>query len=152
MLWRYAQHHFHSYGDLWLARGDSQRALSYADECLALAQSSESSKNVVKARRLRGQAFLVQGRLEAAEAELAQALQVARQVGNPPQLWKTLLSVRDLRQAQGRLLEASLAHDEARSVVKGVAAGLTDASLRATFLGSAHVQAMLSATRDTPAQ
>ena len=37
-LWRYAQHLFHSYGELWLIRGDADRALAYADECLALAE------------------------------------------------------------------------------------------------------------------
>ena len=31
MLWRYAQHLFHSYGELWLARGETERALAYAE-------------------------------------------------------------------------------------------------------------------------
>jgi len=35
MLWRYSQRLFHSYGELWLRRGDAAKALAYADECLA---------------------------------------------------------------------------------------------------------------------
>ena len=33
-LWRYAQHMFHNYGELILLRGDPDRAMQYADECL----------------------------------------------------------------------------------------------------------------------
>jgi hypothetical protein len=44
MLWRSSQHLFHSYGELWLVRGDPDKALAYADGCLALAEPSESSR------------------------------------------------------------------------------------------------------------
>jgi tetratricopeptide (TPR) repeat protein len=140
MLWRYAQHLFHSYGEVWLARGDAARALAYADECLALAEPTTSRKNVVKGRRLRAQAFLVQGRLADAERELDIALQIAQQVGNPAQLWRTFVARGDLRRAQGRVQDAFDAYDSARAIIDRVAAGLTDASLRETFLTSAHVQ------------
>jgi hypothetical protein len=67
MLWRYSQHHFHSYGELWLARGELDKALAYADECLALAEDSKSQKNIVKGQRLRGQALMAQDQLAKAE-------------------------------------------------------------------------------------
>jgi class 3 adenylate cyclase/tetratricopeptide (TPR) repeat protein len=142
MLWRYAQHLFHSYGELWLARGDPARALAYADDCLRLAEPTESKKNVVKARRLRGQALLTQGKPAAAASEVATALRVAREVGNPPQLWKTLAALGELRRAQGRAGEAREAYGEALGVIERVAAGLTDEALRATFLASPRVQAI----------
>jgi tetratricopeptide (TPR) repeat protein/transcriptional regulator with XRE-family HTH domain len=140
MLWRYAQHLFHSYGELWLIRGEGDTALSYADECLALAESSDSRKNIVKSRRLRGQVYLARGALLEAEAEFDRALEMARQLGNPPQLWKTLVAIGDLRQAQGDHAARRQAYREAQSIIDGVAAGLRDASLRDTFLASAHVQ------------
>jgi tetratricopeptide (TPR) repeat protein len=140
MLWRYAQHLFHSYGELWRLRGDHAQALAYADDCLRLAEGSESRKNMVKGRRLRGQVFLAQDQLGEAEQEIATALTIAQEIGNPPQLWKTLVALGDLRQAQGRAAEAQHAYRDALAVVANVAAGLTDTALRDTLLHSAHVQ------------
>jgi tetratricopeptide (TPR) repeat protein len=149
MLWRYSQHLFHSYGELWLARGDYDKALAYADECLALAEPSDSRKNMVKGRRLRGQVFLAQGELAEAERELVTALEMAREVGNPPQLWKTHAVLGELRQAQGRADEARQAYQDALTVIEEVAASLSDESLRETFLGSDHVQGIRRAA-ETP--
>jgi class 3 adenylate cyclase/tetratricopeptide (TPR) repeat protein len=140
MRWRYAQRFFHSFGEWWLARGDLSRARALADECLAGAERSCSRKNILKARRLRGQCHLVEGRWDEAEAELAAALGLAREVGSPPQTWKTLVALGELRAAQGRTDDASHAYAEALSVVDGVAARLTDEGLRDTFLQSEHVQ------------
>jgi class 3 adenylate cyclase/tetratricopeptide (TPR) repeat protein len=145
MLWNYSQHLFHSYGELWLARGDLDTALAYADECLDLATSTGRRKNIVKARRLRGQVFLARGDLSTAEQELLTALDLAREVGNPPQLWKTYAALGELRAAQGRAEDARAAYAEALAVIEGVAAGLSDAELRETFLASAHVQGLRQA-------
>ena len=101
MLWRYAQHLFHSLGQLRLANGDVDAALAYADECLSSAESTASAKNIVKARRLRAQALLAHGDVSLAEDELESAMVTARQLGNPPQLWKTLVALGDARLAHG---------------------------------------------------
>ena len=148
MLWRYAQHLFHSYGELWLTRGDAANALAYADECLQLAEQTNSRKNIVKGRRLRGQALLARGGLAEAERELMHALELAREVGNPPQLWKTHVALGDLRTAQGQPDEARASYGAALAVIEGVAAGLEDAELRDTFLNSAHVQQVRRLARD----
>ena len=140
MLWRYAQHLFHSYGELWLSRGDAGTALTYADDCLQLAEQTGSRKNIVKGRRLRGQALLALGQLAEAEQELARALELAQEVGNPPQLWKTQVALGDLRAAQGRTDEAHAAYGVALATIEKVAGTLEDTSLRETFLQSAHVQ------------
>lgn len=121
------------------------KVLACADECLALAESSKSAKNVVKASRLRGQVFLVRGQLAAAEQELLAALEVAQQVGNPPQLWKTWVALGELWQTQGRPGDARQAYDSALSVIDRVAEGLTDGSRRETFLSSPHVQEIMQA-------
>jgi tetratricopeptide (TPR) repeat protein len=140
MLWRYAQHLFHSYGSLRLARGDTDTALAYADECLRGAEASDSPKNVVKARRLRGGVFLARGELAAADAELGCALELARRIGNPPQLWRTLVAVAELRQAAQHRASARRAYRQALAVVEDVAARLQDARLRETFLASPHTR------------
>jgi hypothetical protein len=113
MLWRYAQHLFHFMGELCLARGDVEAAVAYADECLSSAETSQRVKNIVKARRLRGQALLVNGDLPMAADELTPAIETARQFGNPPQLWKTLAAVGDLHVVQSRAADAVDAYHEA---------------------------------------
>lgn len=140
MAWRFSEHLFHSYGALWLARGDLERALSYADRCLELALQNSSTKNVIKGRRLRGQVLMAQGRLDEAEEELTAALDVAAELGNPPQLWKTHAAVGDLRRTQKRTEDADGAYGEALLVIQAVAESLTDAKLRETFLQSEHIQ------------
>ncbi|MDQ4130738.1 MAG: tetratricopeptide repeat protein, partial [Actinomycetota bacterium] len=140
MLWRYSQHLYHSYGELRLARGDADKALAYADDCLALATESDSRKNVVKGRRLRGEALLARGELDEAELELSTALGVATQIRNPPQLWKTQAALGRLREAQGRAEEARDSYQQALAVIEGVADGLQDERLRATLLGSSQTE------------
>jgi predicted ATPase len=54
MKWRYSQHLYHSLGELLLIRGDTGQALQCAEECLKLAVSTTSRKNLVKGWRLQG--------------------------------------------------------------------------------------------------
>jgi class 3 adenylate cyclase/tetratricopeptide (TPR) repeat protein/predicted Ser/Thr protein kinase len=145
-LWRYAQHLFHSYGELCLLRGDAHRALAYADECLALAEPANHAKNVAKGRRLRGAALTALGNLARAGDDLAAALAAAERVGNPPQLWKTLAAIGDLRRAEARTVEAQAAYTRALGVIDTVAVGLADETLREAFLTSAHVQSVRERT------
>jgi class 3 adenylate cyclase/tetratricopeptide (TPR) repeat protein len=125
-LLRYSQHLLHSSGELWLARGDAQRALAYADECIEIAERNEARKNIVKGRRLRGQALAALGQPGGAEQDLGVAVELARQIGNPTQLWKSLA--------------ASGAYAEAMAVIDAIAAGLSDERLRNAFLGSEAVR------------
>ncbi len=142
LLWRIAQHLFHSLGELRLTRGDVSQALAYADECLALAEPSESRKNIVKARRLRAEVFLRMGALPQAQEELGIALPLARQIGNPPQLWKTYAVIAHLRQAQAQPGDAIRAYRKALTVIEAVAARLQDMALREVLLTSPHVQSI----------
>lgn len=139
-VWLYSQHLCHSYGELWLERGDYDKALSYADECIQRAESTNRPKNVVKGRRLRGQALAEKGKLAEAEKEIETALAIANEIGNPPQLWKTYTALGDLRKAQGRAEDASAAYIDAIAVVERVARELEDDALRDVFLNSPHVQ------------
>jgi class 3 adenylate cyclase/tetratricopeptide (TPR) repeat protein len=148
--WRYTLHHYASYAELWLARGDGDQALAAADQCLALADKTESRKYIVRARRARGLAFLAQDNLADAEAEMSAALSLALEVGNPPQLWRTHAALAELRRAQNRPEDARHACEDALAVIDGVAAGLTDAELRDTFLHSEYVQGIRAAAGRTP--
>ncbi len=144
-MWIYSGHFFHSFGELWLARGNIEKAMAYAGECVQLSESTDRPKNIVKGRRLQGQAFLAQGKLAEAEQEISTALKIAKEIGNPPQLWKTHTALGDLRQAQGRVDARRKAYGDAIAVIDKVAASLTDKSLRKTFLNSDHVQGIRKA-------
>jgi tetratricopeptide (TPR) repeat protein len=144
-MWIYSGHFFHSYGELWLTRGNIDKAMAYAGECVQQSESTGRQKNIVKGRRLQGQAFLAQGKLAEAEREISTALEIAKEIGNPPQLWKTHATLGDLRQAQGRVDAGRKAYRDALAVIDGVAASLTDKSLRKAFLNSDHVKGIRKA-------
>ena len=132
MKWRYTQHLNASLGELWLARADAERALAYADACIARAEETGSKRNIAKGRRLRGKALRALDEREAAQTELETALRAARDVGNPAQIWQTL-------EALGR-------PKEALAVVEQVAKGLADPDIRSTFLTSPQVTALRDAS------
>jgi tetratricopeptide (TPR) repeat protein len=139
-FWRYSQRLYHSYGELWLTRGDLGQAAGYADRCLDLAEGNRSRKYIVQGRRLRAQILMAEGRLDEAEQDLSVALEFAHEVGNPPQLWVTHAAIGDLRLAQGRAKDGRQAYGEALAVIEAVAELLTGEQLRSTFLASEPVQ------------
>jgi tetratricopeptide (TPR) repeat protein len=145
MLWRYSQHMLHSYGELNLLRGDDEKALAHADECLELARRSDSPKNELKAHRLRAQVFAHRGRLEDADAEFAEAIRIGREIGNAGQLWRTYAAHGDVLQATGRADDACDAYAAALQVIDHIASGLTDEVLKRTFLDSERVHAVRAA-------
>ena len=140
MKWRYTQHLTHSLGEILLEDGQYERALQMANECLAMAEPTESRKNIIKGRRLRSQVLLKQGASIEAEKELQIALRIAQEIGNPPQLWKTYVAMGDLQFALKIREKAHEAYNHALLVIENVAAGLEDESLKKTFLNSGHVK------------
>src|SRR5262249_16125083 len=140
MKWRYLQHCCHSLGELWLTKGDAEKALRFAEECLRVAEPTESRKNIVKGRRLQGQAVCLQGRLAEAESTLQKALALAKEVGNPPQLWKTYRALGELYERQGAADKAQSAYASAIAVIESVASRLRDQEIKRVFLSARPVQ------------
>ena len=146
MPWRYVQHLYVNRGELALRRADVPSALRWADECATAAQESRSPRNLVKALRLRGAALAEQGRFGEADAAFTRALVLAREVGNPFQIWRTLAASADARGAQGLDDGAAAFANEALVVVDAVATSLGDAPLAATLRMSAPVVALRART------
>ena len=144
MKWRYSQHCCHSLGELWLTKGDAEKALKFAEECLQLAEPTESRKNIVKGWRLQGQAFCMQGRLAEAETVLQKALGLAKQIGTPPQLWKTYHALGELYERRGATDQAQAAYSSALEVIEGVASRLQNQEIKQTFLTARPVQEIRS--------
>jgi tetratricopeptide (TPR) repeat protein len=131
LRWRYSMRLFDSLGRLWLARGDLARAQEFADQCLRLATTTSSRKNVVKASRLGGEIALLRRNFDDAEVAFRHALSVASAIGNPTQLWKTQLAWGQFCTARQRPDEAGEAYRAARAVLEQVKAGVQDPALRA---------------------
>ena len=144
MMWRYMQHCCHSLGELWLQKGEAGKALQFAEECLHLAEPTQSRKNMVKGWRLQGQAYSVQGSLIEAEAVLGKALALAKELGNPPQLWKTYQALGELHEKQGKPDQARSAYGSALEVIERVASQLQDQEIRQTFLAARPVREIQS--------
>jgi tetratricopeptide (TPR) repeat protein len=142
MKWRYAQHLQQGLGELWLIRGEAVQALRCAEECLTLALSTTSRKNLVKGWRLQGQAYCRQRRLPEAEAALQQALTLAREIGNPPQLWQTYRALGECFAQRGQRGRARAAYASALGVIDEVARRLQDQELQRIFLAARPVQAL----------
>jgi transcriptional regulator with AAA-type ATPase domain/tetratricopeptide (TPR) repeat protein len=133
MRFRYLIRLAASQGELWLARGDLDRARQCAERCLELATRSNARKNLVKGWRLSGEIARTRRRWDDAEQALRQALAVAEQIGNPPQLWTTHAALARLELERGRPDAARAAAAAAQQVIAGVLAGLDDPSLRASL-------------------
>ena len=134
MKWRYAQHLYHSIGELWLTKGDAGPALRCAEACLELASATTSRKNLVKGWRLQGQAYCRQRRLPEAEAALQKALTIAREIGNPPQLWQTYQALGEFFEQLGQRDQARSAYTSALRVIDEVANRLQDQELKHILL------------------
>lgn len=133
MRFRYVIRLAASQGELWLARGDLDRARQHAERCLDLAMRSNARKNLVKGWRLVGEIARSRRRWDDAEQALGRALAIAEQIGNPPQLWMTHAALARLAHERGRTDAHRSACAAARSVIDGVRVGLADAALRASL-------------------
>jgi Flp pilus assembly protein TadD len=116
--------------------------MAWADACLAAAAATRSARNTVKGRRLKGRALALGGRFDEAETELHVAVRVAREVGNPAQVWASLAALGHLYRRRGREEHAEAACREALGVVERVAANLSDEVERRTLLTAPQVTAL----------
>ncbi|HVN84546.1 MAG TPA: adenylate/guanylate cyclase domain-containing protein, partial [Candidatus Binatia bacterium] len=121
MTWRYRMHYELAAAELACARGDLTRARLLTESCLAAAHRTASRKYTAKATRILAACHLAAGDVAAAEPLTHNALEVARAVGNPPQLWHALV-------ARGRALHGLGRRDEAGRVWKEAQAAIASVS------------------------
>ena len=80
-----------------------------------------------------GQAYCRQRRLPEAEAAL-QGITIAREIGNPPQLWQTYQALGEFFKQLGQRDQARSAYTSALRVIDEVANRLQDQELKHTLL------------------
>jgi class 3 adenylate cyclase/tetratricopeptide (TPR) repeat protein len=140
MKWRYSTHLFASLGDLWVARGDPDKAREFADQCLEIATRTNARKNLVKGWRLKGEIARVRRQWDEAEQALRQALTLAQAIDNPTQLWKTHVALGHLHAEVKKTETARQAYQAARAVIDGIKARVENPVLRASLESASLIQ------------
>jgi hypothetical protein len=87
------------------------------------------------------------GDLAQAEEDTVAALELAIEIGNPGQVWKTQDALGDLRRASRRADAAKEAYAGALAVLQQVATSLSDDELREGLLKSATVRRLQERVR-----
>jgi tetratricopeptide (TPR) repeat protein len=133
MRFRYSIRLFCDMGELALARGDIANAKAMSALCIEGASRTESRKNLVKAHRLEGEIARTCREWDEAEYHLGKAIDLARMIGNPPQLWKTHGAFGRLFEESGRHELAAKAFSAARQVIAKVESSIQNQQLRTSF-------------------
>jgi class 3 adenylate cyclase/tetratricopeptide (TPR) repeat protein len=142
MKWRYSQHLWMSSAMTFLALGDPERALVYADRCVDLARQTRAKRYTSKGHRARGLALSALGRDEDALREAEVALRVADEIGGPEPVWQGLAAQASILAAAGRHDDARDAARGALQVVDGIAERLLEPGTADTLLACADVAAL----------
>jgi class 3 adenylate cyclase/tetratricopeptide (TPR) repeat protein len=125
-----------------LAQGDWAGANAAADEVAAKLVAMRVRLYLPDAGYLKGRALLAQGRREEARAALKQARAVAEEIGCRRMLWLILFA---LSQAAADSEERQRLLAEAQATIGYIAEHIGDSQLRATFLDTPPIRAVLQA-------
>jgi hypothetical protein len=105
----------------------------HTTECLALAERTNSRKNLVKGWRLAGDIARAERDWDTAEGHLRKSKDLAVSLGNPVQQWKTEIALGHLLQDTGRTPESQHAFQRAFGVMQQVRQTLREERLRVAF-------------------
>jgi tetratricopeptide (TPR) repeat protein len=140
MRFRYSIRLFCDMGELALTRGDTAKAKAMNALSLEAASRTNSRKHLAKAHRLEGAIARVRKEWKESEYHLGQALDVARAIGSPPQLWQTHVELGRLYEESGRRELALKAYNAARGVIDKIETSLQNQDLRSGFQRADFVQ------------
>jgi DNA-binding SARP family transcriptional activator/predicted ATPase len=148
--WRWRLRLLHARGLCCLALGRVDDALGCAAEGLSLAQSAGAQKYVALNHELAGAALAALGRAEESIPRLQAAVALADRIEYQPLRWQgrwRLALTHQQRalacQQRAEMEQAASVQAEAVQIIEVIAAGLTDESLRQTFLTAGPVRAVL---------
>lgn len=121
-------------GELQLARGDADGALSIVDRLIAADPNAAPDAVVPRLWRMRGEAFAALRQRDEAEGVFLTARDAAARAGLRPVLWRIHLSLAHLYRATRRQRDSAREFTSARRLVDELAAEIVDESLRDAFL------------------
>jgi tetratricopeptide (TPR) repeat protein len=140
MRWRYRTRMIVVKGRLDLAEGNVLAALAAADESLTMTRSTHARKNIARSCRLRGEAFLAAGRVHKARDAVSHALNIGVSIKSPSLTWPCYALLAQLEEIADRPDMAKTHYFSAVQILNEMVSGLTDPTLRHTFLSAPPVQ------------
>jgi tetratricopeptide (TPR) repeat protein/tRNA A-37 threonylcarbamoyl transferase component Bud32 len=116
--------------ELALVQGQPQQAIQYAKRLQAVAEPGKMREVMAQAHRWRGEALLASGELEAATAELKQALALAEAIGRPRLKWDIHALLVKVYRARGDEALAAQHETRVKQIIGHIAANLQDPALQ----------------------
>ncbi|MBI3763062.1 MAG: hypothetical protein HY260_14535 [Chloroflexi bacterium] len=126
-----------------LARGDYERAVSTANELLAVARQLRIRLFASDTLYYRGKALMEIGRIDEALASLAEARAEAEALGSCRTLWQILAALSPIEAARGDNAEAASLRRQAQEIVEHIADHAGSDELRESFLNMADVRQVM---------
>jgi serine/threonine protein kinase/tetratricopeptide (TPR) repeat protein len=148
--WRYNIRLEAATAEHWLRQGDLSKAREFAQRLLDTAGKFEVHKYIAVAHKLLAQIAIAEGNTNAAEAEFAAALGELQKYPVPVVTWRTYADLGRLKSSVGNATAARDAFARAAEIVNGIAANVTDAGLRETFLNSEAVREVMTGAIGQP--
>lgn len=140
--WRWANHLAIYLAETLLALDEPERALLEAEKGIVQARATGSRKYLGKCHMLRGEVGLRARQWDTAEADLAEALRIAREIGYPTLTWQAAHFLARAQAGGGRLDEAWTTASLAVDTIEAVVARVPEPGLAETFLAWPRVQAV----------
>jgi tetratricopeptide (TPR) repeat protein len=123
-------------GEISLHKDETDEAMQCAHKAFEIAEKTLNKRGMIKASCLMGEIYITKKDFSKAEETLNEAIANAKEIGNPPQLWRTYYALGKLKEAQGLKQEAKEKYREALKVTERTAWLLTDKKIRDIFLNS----------------
>src|SRR5712691_1280487 len=141
--WRWATHLSTYLAEALLTIDRPEQALGQVENALVQALPTGSTKYVAKCHALRGQIALQARQWSQAEADLAEALRIARRIQYPTLTWQAAHMLARALAEQKKVEEAVATARLAADTIAAVAARAPDAAVKSTFLAWPRVQAAM---------
>jgi class 3 adenylate cyclase/tetratricopeptide (TPR) repeat protein len=149
--WRWAMHFATNLAEVLLALREPEKALLEVEKALVQARATGSLKYVGKAHLLRGRIALAAQDWTRAEADLREALDVARRIEYPNLIWQSASSLAGALASRAQRERAARSKGDevlavtalAADTIRSIAERAPEAALRETFLAWRPVQTAL---------
>jgi len=141
--WRYSIRLEAAKAEHWLLQGDLGKAREFTETLFSTASDFKARKYVAVAHRLRSEIAIAESKPEVARAEYQAALDLLDEYPAPVVRWRVLAGLGKLLSRSGDAEGSLKAFGDAKKIVEGIAANVSDETLRRTFLESGAVQEVI---------